>query len=824
MLQQSTTPQDAAMADDSSKQWADVAALFDRLLELTPAARDEQLKRSDASPAVQQQVRQMLMAIDSDPDFLEPSARQTQDPNEAAQEYSSLATGAKVGAFIIERLVGRGGMGEVYLAHRSDADFSQKVALKLIRPEAVGRLGHFENERRILAGLEHPGIARLIDGGLAPDGRPFMAMEFVEGRDIISYVKDNALNLDKRLQLFQQICEAVDFAHRNLIVHRDLKPANILVDAEGRARLLDFGIAKLADDGSAVMTQALLTPEYAAPEQLEGGAITMATDVFALGVVLYELLVGNRPWSLSGSALPASFKRRFKAEPLLPSNAVNATSIVSAKSLRGDLDAIVMKALRPEPGQRYQSASQLWNDIKRHLRREPVVARGDTRGYRFHRFVSRHKVGVAAAAAVFFAIAVGVGGVLWQSHKTALERDQVLAEMRRTEAVKNYLLLMFRTAGENQGSESTTAKEVLDQSAKHLVDQYRDQPQTRADIVEALGALYLYMNDVDGVVPLLEGYLKSAGTTPSARAEVSAMLAEAELQRGNTANARHLLNDAQAFWSKDSLQYRKSIISSRQTQAQIEKVESGLPSAIRTLQTALLEHDDYFGRYHTETANLLNSLGIAYQANGDIDKADAAFRDSWAVHEKVGDVNSAGALLTLGNWATVAYRKNDFDRAENLLLKATTLRRELYGKSAALAAMQGNLGKIILKAKRPKDALVQIEQALPMSREYTGEHSPLTIAILQSLTEARISLGELKLANESLIQAKNAARTNSGEDQLLYAVCQGVEARLRLAEGDKAQAQRLVNTMASKINALGPAGAPYAPSIQQLRAELEAAP
>ena len=176
------------MADDSSKQWVEVATLFDRLLELTSAARDEQLNRSDASPAVQQQVRKMLMAIDSDPDFLEQSARQTHDTNALAQEYSSLATGAKVGAFIVERLVGRGGMGEVYLAHRTDADFSQKVGLKLIRPEAVGRLGHFENERRILAGLEYPGIARLIDGGMTPDGRPYMAMEFVEGRDIITYV------------------------------------------------------------------------------------------------------------------------------------------------------------------------------------------------------------------------------------------------------------------------------------------------------------------------------------------------------------------------------------------------------------------------------------------------------------------------------------------------------------------------------------------------------------------------------------------------------------------------------------------------------------
>lgn len=301
------------------------------------------------------------------------------------------------------------------------------------------------------------------------------------------------------------------------------------------------------------------------------------------------------------------------------------------------------------------------------------------------------------------------------------------------------------------------------------------------------------------------------------------MLAEAELIRGNKTEARRLLDEAQAFWSKAPAQNRKSLVEIRQTQARIEKEESGLPTSIRTLQLALLEHDDYYGRNTTETANLLNSLGIAYQANGDIDKADGAFRDSWKAHEAIGDINSAGALLTLGNWATVAYRKNDFARAETLLLKATTLRRDLYGSSAALAAMQGNLGKIILKAKRPKDALVQLDQALPMSREYAGEHSLLTIAILQSITEARILLGELKLANESLMQAKDAARTNSGEDQVLYAVCQGVEARLRLAEGEKAEAIQLANAMASKLTKLGEAGAPYAPSVKQLLAEIEAA-
>lgn len=812
------------MTDTASARWAEVAALFDRLVDLPPAHREAQLAASGAEPAVLQRVRQMLAALDSEPSFLEQSPSLEHGEAGDAAAYSSLATGAPVGAFVIDRLIGRGGMGEVYLAHRAGAGFAQQVALKLVRPEAAARMAQFENERRILAGLEHPGIARLIDGGLTPDGRPYMAMEFVEGRDLVTYATAAKLDLAARLALFRQVCDAVDFAHRNLIVHRDLKPANILVDAGGRVRLLDFGIARLLEDGDGAATQAMLTPEYAAPEQIEGGAITMATDVYALGVVLYELLAGKRPWSFPGLPLPATLKRRFDAEPPLPSVAVTEHGPVSAASLRGDLDAIVTKALRPEPAQRYQSAAQLWADIERHSQREPVLARGEARGYRFRRFVSRHRVAVGAVAAVFLALTIGLVGVAWQARQVALERDQVLVEMDRAEAVKEYLVLMFRTAGEN-GEESTTAKQVLDQSARRLYEQYREHPQTYGELVETLGALYATMNDYDGGMPLLRGYLASpeSAKQPATRANVQFLMADAELRRGNTAEARKQLDAAQAFWQTDVARYRKPLIGSRQIQANIEKEESGLPTSIRTLQVALLESDDYFGRNHIDTANVLNSLGIAYQANGDIDKADAAFRDSWAIYQKLDGERSAAALLTLGNWATVAYRKKDLKRAEDLLVRATTLRRELYGPSAALAAMQANLGKIILRAGRPSDAMAQLTPALAMSRQYTGEQSTLTIALLMSLTEGQLKLGDLTTASATLAQAKDAARASSGEEQVMYALCEGLEARLRLREGKPAEARRLADVMARKITALGEAAAPYAPEVQTLKSEVAAA-
>ncbi|MEO8160733.1 MAG: serine/threonine-protein kinase, partial [Arenimonas sp.] len=687
------------MTSTSSSDWAEASALFDQVIELPAADRNAALERTSFAAAVKDRVRAMIAALESSPGFLDQPPLLHGSASQLAIEYSSLAVDARVGAFRIDRLIGRGGMGEVYLAQRVDADFTQQVALKLLRPEAVAGQLQFENERRMLAGLDHPGIARLIDGGITPDGRPYMAMEYVEGVDIIRHAKASKLDLRERLELFRQVCEAVDYAHRNLIVHRDLKPANILVDASGRARLLDFGIARLLGEGGAA-TQALLTPDYAAPEQFEGGAITLATDVYALGVVLYELLCGARPWSQSVLPLPAGLVRRFEKAPALPSSIVGADSPIPGAALRGDLDAIVLKALRREPAQRYQGPALLWRDIERHLQREPVQARGDARGYMLRRFASRHRLALAATAAVFVALSAGLVGTAWQAHRAAIERDQVLAELARVDAVKSYLLLMFRTAGENAGDESTTAKQVLDQSARRLAAQYQDQPETYGELVETLGSLYVYMNDYDGAVPLLQRYLAAPTSPADKRADVEALLAETELRRGNTARARMLLDRAQAYWNRNPSNNRKALVGSRQLEAQIQKEESGLPASLRTLQRALLEHDEYFGRRNTETANVLNSLGIAYQANGEIEKADAAFRDSWAVHQAIGNVRSAAALLTLGNWATVAYRKNELDRAEKLLVQASTLRKELYGPSAALAAMQANLGKIILRAKR----------------------------------------------------------------------------------------------------------------------------
>jgi eukaryotic-like serine/threonine-protein kinase len=353
----------------------------------------------------------------------------------------------RVGPWLTGRLLGSGGMGAVYAAERVDGSYRQQVAVKLIHPSARRAFGErFRYERQILARLDHPGIARIIDGGISEDGQPYLAMEFVAGEPITRFCDQNGLDVDERIELFRHVCEAVAYAHQNLVVHRDIKPSNILVarDETGRPRpkLVDFGIAKLVDpdtpatDDDAPLTGSgmlLMTPEYAAPEQVSAGTITTATDVYALGVVLYELLAGRRPYAFASRAPAAVAEVVCRTIPTRPSTAVSERTGQPpagpapdrlARRLRGDLDTIVMKALRKEPGRRYASAAELAEDLRRYASGLPVSARPDTAAYRARKFASRHRIAVIAVAAVLLVLVAGLGTALSQARVAAMERDR----------------------------------------------------------------------------------------------------------------------------------------------------------------------------------------------------------------------------------------------------------------------------------------------------------------------------------------------------------------------------------------------------------------
>ena len=476
------------------KRWERLQQLFSKALALPAAERAAWLARAcHDDPELLDEVTALLRA-EAMPGVLD-TPPFSAECAEAATVAPSLSTGTRVGAWRIENLVGRGGMGEVYAATRVDVEFEQRGALKLLRFEAIGELARFNAERRFLARLDHPGIARLLDGGVAPDGRPYTVMAFVEGTTLIDYCNARHSSLHERLALFAQVCDAVAFAHRNLIIHRDLKPANTLVDEEGKVKLLDFGIAKLIDASASSdsvdpnMTVAPFTPDYAAPEQLAGTAVTTATDVYALGVLLFELLTGERPLRTRGLPFAQALALLNDREAPQASRAAseNAQAPVPATALTGDLDAIIAKCLRREAAHRYETVNGLTLDLQRHLRREPVLARDGARMYVLGRVLRRYRWPVAAAAALMLAFAAGLAGTLWQAHKAR-------TQARTATAVQDFVTDLFRANSSNQKdpvkARATTARELLDLGAKKIDTSMTDAPAAKLSVLNLLGDLY----------------------------------------------------------------------------------------------------------------------------------------------------------------------------------------------------------------------------------------------------------------------------------------------------------------------------------------------
>src|SRR5688572_7999252 len=370
--------------------WERIETLFPDLLDLPADEREAFLDRECAGqPLLRAELLSLLGASGRD-SVLDASPLLSAASN-ASLPGATLDPGDRLGAWRIISPLGRGGMGEVYLAGRIDGGFSQRAAIKVLRPEAAAHAERFDAERSILAQLEHPNIARLLDGGHAPNGRAWMAMEFVDGEAIDAYCRRVGPSLADRIGLFNQVCSAVAFAHASLVIHRDLKPANILVTPAGTVKLLDFGVAKLVDLPGRTTATAPFTPEHAAPEQLEGRLITTSVDVFALGVILYELLCGRRPWSFGDTPLSQMVDRLLREEPPPPSVVVTRAGDVPlpARLLIGDLDAIVHKCLRKAPADRYPTVEALARDLRRWQHSEPVAARRDNASYRLRRWLQR---------------------------------------------------------------------------------------------------------------------------------------------------------------------------------------------------------------------------------------------------------------------------------------------------------------------------------------------------------------------------------------------------------------------------------------------------
>ncbi len=502
------------------EQWPMLSRLLDEALGLEPEARDRWLASLPPADAVLGEALRALLASHAaveTSDFLEALPRfgvpPADDPAGAAND--ALAPGTVIGGYVIEAEAGRGGMSVVYRARRADGLIRRPVALKLLQAGHYdgAALARFARERDILAGLTHPNIARLYDAGTTEAGRPYIALEFVEGAPLTAYCDRHRLDLRARLALFRRVLGAVQFAHSSLVIHRDLKPSNILVAEGGEVRLLDFGIAKLLqpegvrEPAATELGQRALTPDYAAPEQIRGEPVSTASDVYALGVVLCELLCGSRPYRLKRGTAAALEEAILGADPIRPSEAATAadgssvaaarasTPRALARALAGDLDTIVLKALKKHPAERYATADAFEQDLARYLGGEPVLARPDAAWYRARRFLGRHWLAVAALLAVVLSLSVGLGMAVSQAREARRQAALADHEARKAKAVQAFLVELLETNTDTQEdpvrARNRTAREILDASAGKLEARLGAEPEVEEAVLSTLVDMYI---------------------------------------------------------------------------------------------------------------------------------------------------------------------------------------------------------------------------------------------------------------------------------------------------------------------------------------------
>ena len=647
-------------------RWTDVMALFEAALEQPPDRRTAWLDDHCDDPSLRTAAQRLLAAHERSGGILDaPLYPPSEGPAEATPDTD---TGRRIGPYRTVRPLGHGGMGSVYLAERADGEFEQQVALKLLRTgvDADDRARRFRAERQILASLTHPNIARLLDGGVTEAEQPFFVMEHVDGRPLDQYCDAQRLSVRARIDLFLTVCEAVKYAHRSLVVHRDLKPTNILVTPDGTPKLLDFGIAKLLDPEALyphapprTRTGLLpMTPAYASPEQVRSESITTASDVYQLGLILYELLTGQRPYRLRGRT-PSEMERIIcEEEPTRPSTAITEAGTPPEdetspeqigrarqarlgqlqKMLQGDLDTIVLKALRKEPERRYDSAEQLADDLERHLDGRPVTAHADTWTYRARKFVRRHAWGVGVTTVIALLLAGSVIGLTLQNQRIAEERDRAQIETMKSEHVKAFLIALFGNAWQNVGgADSVAVRASLDAGVQRLQQRLSDQPEIRAEMMSAVAAVYQRLGDAAAARPLLKEALATHRSLehPSEVASLLLDLAAVAEQRGVPDEAEALYREALALRRTRRDDSHIAVAQVKNKLGQLLESEGRDSAAVALYAEAAPVYRRVMGDGHTQTAVLLERLGALYQEREDYAAAEPLLRDAVEMHQRL---------------------------------------------------------------------------------------------------------------------------------------------------------------------------------------------
>jgi eukaryotic-like serine/threonine-protein kinase len=711
-------------------------------------------------------------------------------------------------------------MGAVYLAHRADETFEKQVAIKVTRgtlgsPEAVER---FKRERQILARLEHPNIARLLDGGTTEDGLPYLVMEYIEGRSIHAHCDEESLDVAARLRLFLGVCSAVEYAHHNLIVHRDIKPGNILVTAAGVPRLLDFGIAKLIDPESASAgtenTSLAFTPWYASPEQVQGEPMSTATDVYSLGVLLYELLTGHGPYRIAAPKALEVMKAIVEQEPELPSAAVDRTvrytspdgrregaltpaSVSRTREgtpdrlrhrLRGDLDAILMTALRKDPTRRYPSVAAFAADLGAYLTRRPVTARRDTALYRTGKFLARNRFGTLAVAAIVVAITAASVSVVVQSRRAERQRD-------RAERVSRFLVDLFSVAGPGEGRGSTvTAREVLDQGAARIHTDLEEQPEVRADLMETMAEVYDRLGLYEEAVRLARESLtfrrRAEGREPIALARTLNLVGNILMDKGDLAAAESAY--------RESLEKRRPIFGnqSREVAESLNNLAGVLDTQGRNAEAENLFLESLaikrllLGTEDQRVATSLVNLGVSRYKQGDLPGAESYLREALAIQRKTLGSGHPEVAFTLQSLGVLQDERKLYPEAERTYREALALQRKTLGpEHADIVTTLTNLANTLSHAGRLDDARKVFGEALPMSRKFFGDDSTDAGHVLAGLADVERRSGRLAEAEAQAREALAIRTSRLGADHADAAEAEVLLGEVLLDQGRLAEAE-----------------------------------
>jgi serine/threonine-protein kinase len=772
--------------------------------------------------------------------------------------------GARLGPYRIVKELGQGGMGRVYLGLRDDDQFQRRVAVKVAHdaqePELLSR---FRSERQILAALDHPNMARLLDGGTTEEGMPYLVLEYVEGEPIDRYCDARQLTVAERLRLFGAVCAAVHYAHQNLVVHRDLKPANVLVTSEGTPKLLDFGIAKLLKPEllaqAPLLTTGLhrpMTPAYASPEQVRGEAVTTASDVYSLGVLLYELLTGCRPLRLEGQSATGIQRITSEVEPEPPSKAVlrgpadaegrtaeerslprGASPQRLRRALEGDLDNIVLMALRKAPTRRYASAEQLAEDLRRHLEGLPVRARKDTIRYRTGKFVRRHFYSLGTAAA-FFAMAGGFGVNRAQiARDLAHERDEARREAETAGRVASFLQDVFRLADPDVEQRPTvTAREILDRAVNRLGSQGKDRPEVQAALLDTMGDVYRTLGLYSRAAPLLEEALaKRRATLGESHVDTARSLlhlGELRAEQSRSAEAEELVRRAVSVREgllgtdqPDTAEALSALGVVLRNEGKRAEAESVLRRALSLYEAALPEGPevaDTFYRLaqvlddkgelpqaealarraleiarrrsgeHADTARYLARLGAVLRREGELEAAEPPLREALAIRRRLfGDTHPAVAL-SLNHVANLVRDRGQLEAAEPLYRESIdTYQRAVGDDYLGLAAARSDLGELLVEKGRLDEAEEVYRRSLE-TRRRLGDDNPLALVSRDGLARVAAARGDLATA-AALYRDVLEARRRTGQDGDLEAASGLLGlGRVLSAEGEAAEAEPLL--------------------------------